>query len=100
MHVSLTRYAIQAGKSCYPQSWILEGSSDQANWTTLDEQAPNTFLNGTNFCSSFAILNPREVRFIRFRATGQSIQSSIESSSQPYDIIIARMEFFGKLRLS
>ena len=56
----------------HPRSWVLEGSNDNKEWTTLDEEPDNSYLNGSKKIRSFNINKPnsKELQFIRMRITG------------------------------
>jgi hypothetical protein len=89
MRVRLTRYAI---KAWYLQSWIVEGSTDGANWWMVDRQVDNTrFQKGWN-TGSFTVSHAVPCRFIRMTQTGTNGHGDDK-------LVVVAAEFFGTLSL-
>ena len=73
--VKPTSYTIKSRENkiqSHPKSWVIEGSNDDANWTTLDEENNCPILNGARIVHTFEMnhQNSDEFRFIRMRNTG------------------------------
>lgn len=52
------------------KNWILEGSTDNKTWHTLDEKTNFSELNGNNYVHTFHINNTNKYRFLRIKETG------------------------------
>lgn len=71
-----TDYAIRsypcAPNIHHPRSWVVEGSSDNSSYETLDKQYDCSYLNGQNIVHTFKMNQPngKEYRYIRMRLTG------------------------------
>lgn len=86
-----TNYTIQKTEDYYyPRNWIIEGSDDNANWVTLDEQQDSSFLDDDPYYTyTIDVQNETGFRFVRMRTTGAN-SSTISDS-----LIIDSFEFYG-----
>ena len=79
------------------RSWVIEGSNDDTTWVVLDSRENNSELDGQNAMCTFAIAPERvaeSYRYVRLRQTGAT---SCTMGSY-FTIVIASLEFFGRLR--
>jgi hypothetical protein len=71
-------------------SWGLEGSIDDRNWTEIDPQTRFESLKTGWPSASFAVLNPIKCRFIRLIGTDQTYGNASQ-------LWMFTVEFFGTL---
>jgi hypothetical protein len=71
MRIKPSHYTITAG---YLKSWIVEGSTDGASWTAMDEQKDTLDFKSGWDTGSFAVSKPAECRFVRLTQTDQTHQ--------------------------
>jgi len=57
---------------CAPKSWVLEASSDGADWGAIDRRNDNAGLNGPHLTKTLSIAGARAFRMIRLRQTGKN----------------------------
>ena len=55
------------------RNWVIECSTDNNSWETIDEEVNNSSLNGKNYVHTFKINKQisTEFRYIRIRSTGK-----------------------------
>lgn len=89
--ISVTHYSIGHRLNSLNKllNWELLGSNDGKNWNVLDERHIKPW-NGTNNVSTYSTDNHDFYRFVKLKLKG-------ESSSNKYCMILASVEFFGKL---
>lgn len=93
--ISLSAYSIRS--SSYPmpsflKSWVIEGSNDKTEWTTLDSHTNDNSLCSRRAERKFNIPSPKNeeaFKYIQLRSTGQSSGGSNQFEIQ-------NIEFFGK----
>lgn len=75
-----------------PQTWIIEGSNDEKEWTTLDSRQNEKSLDSLNVSKTFEIQNKNNeyYRYIRIHQTGPNTGGS-------YDLRFSSLEYFGVL---
>jgi hypothetical protein len=92
--VSLTNYTLKSGGAdgWFPVNWVIEGSNNGMDWTTLDTQTAQT-LRGKYVVDNFRCSSHRSEYFrcIRLRQTGKNSTGSDQ-------LLLCNVEFFGKLR--
>lgn len=59
---------------CHPRSWVVEGSTDNTSWVTLDTQRGCSHLNGSGLVHTFKVNNEtsKEFKYIRMKSTGKN----------------------------
>jgi hypothetical protein len=91
--VALTHYTLKSSNldGYHPLAWVMEGSNDNMNWTTLDSRITQE-LNGPNRVKNFECSNKCSecFRYIRLRQTG--------NNSRNYQLVICNIELFGRLK--
>ena len=92
----LTDYTIKTYNyvtgGCHLRSWVVEGSSNDNDWITIDKRQSFNDLNDKYKVKSYQCKNPGAFRFIRMLMTGKCHADS--------DVmVITNIEFFGTLRL-
>lgn len=91
--VILSGYIIKSDNSSYhPKNWIIEGSNNQSEWETIDEQKNFLGLEKRHVICEFMIPNPKSksFRYIRLRQTGKTWGN--------HDfLVIGSMELYGTL---
>jgi hypothetical protein len=73
------------------RSWVLEGSTDDLNWTVIDEHTNSNELKKTMEAKMFTCKAMMHYRYLRIRSTGRN-------SAGFHQIIVSAVEFFGELR--
>jgi hypothetical protein len=92
--VALSHYTLKShsGTGHFFLAWVIEGSNDSSNWTTLDTRNTHS-LNGPNIVETYKCSNDdcsEFFRYIRMRQTGKT------SHNGDY-LILANIEFFGRV---
>jgi hypothetical protein len=91
-HYTLKTYNYVAGGN-HLKSWIVEGSTNEADWLELDRHQSCSDLNDRYRVRSYHIKNPGTFKFIRIRQTWKSHCDS--------DMLaLTAVEFFGTLRMN
>lgn len=95
--VILTGYTIRSEKSNstggnHLKTWVIEGSNDGSNWSIIDEERDNAFLNGSNYVHAFQIKNQsnQEYKYVRLKMTAPNW------GNQNY-LLLNSIEFYGQL---
>lgn len=73
----------------FPRNWVIEGSNDLTNWTTLDTQTAETSQNQGTW-GHYTTTSSAEYRYLRVRSTGN------DSSGAPW-FVIGEIEFYGDI---
>ena len=65
-------YAFGGKNYFHPKSWVVEVSTDEKNWTTIDQRVDNQDLNGESRVKTFPVAKDRiqKCRYVRVRSTG------------------------------
>lgn len=94
--ISVSAYSIKSSNHPSPdylQTWVLEGSNNQNEWTVLDSHTNDKSLDGKCKIGVFHIQDSdkqnQKFKYIKLRMTGESIQGNNY-------IDILNMEFFGQ----
>ena len=74
-------------------SWLIEGSNDAENWTTLDSQKNVTYLDGKSLVHTFDIKALQKDNFFRYLRIRQT---SKNSGNDDY-LVISALEYFGSI---
>lgn len=85
-----THYTIRTRSGsdcCHPVTWVIEGSTDNNEWETIDQQNDCPYLKGMRLVHTFEINNQqsKEFQYIRFCHTKNDY------------LIINSVEFYGTL---
>ena len=73
------------------QNWVIEGSNDKKDWTTLDEKQNENSINGVGKSNTFDIQsNDQTYRYLRLRQTAPT-------SGGMSILNVSALEFFGTL---
>lgn len=73
-----------------PKTWIIEGSNDSSDWTTIDERNNDSSLINYNASNTFDIKqNNNFYRYIRIK--------EIISQDNGHKILLSEIEFFGSI---
>jgi hypothetical protein len=92
--VALNRYTLKSNPYADSDfvSWVIEGSNDGSNWTTLDERNTRD-LNGPGIVKTYLCSNDCSefFHYIRMRQTGRN---SINHDR----LTLTNIEFFGRVR--
>ncbi|KAK8887933.1 hypothetical protein M9Y10_038992 [Tritrichomonas musculus] len=76
-----------------PMSWLIEGSNDAENWTTLDSQKNVTYLDGKSLVHTFDIKALQKVNFFRYLR----IRQTSKNSGNDDLLVISALEYFGSI---
>jgi hypothetical protein len=87
MRIMPTHYTIRSERL---KSWVIEGSTDQINWTEIDRQNANENLNADHSVATFPVANAVECCFIRLTQAGKNRLGNDQ-------LVIWAFEIFGTL---
>jgi hypothetical protein len=95
--VSMSSYSLKSryDGNCIPRSWVVEGGTNDTEWTELDRHTNDATIVGGSAFHNFKCGNEnrgcdRMFRYIRFRQTG------LNSRNDNY-LVLCNIEIFGRL---
>ncbi|EAY08167.1 hypothetical protein TVAG_302540 [Trichomonas vaginalis G3] len=95
--VLINGYSIKSGSSSHwdnEQSWIIEGSNDNINYTIIDEKVKNKDMGGNDRVHQWPCQADKAYRYIRWRLTKDA---SGHLSSKQFELFGQYIVYLGKV---
>jgi hypothetical protein len=86
--VKMSSYSIQslAGRGLHLSGWVVEGSTDDKDWVSVDRRSESDALNGANATGTFWTLREKEVWQVRLRQTEANAAGRMAFGLAAFDV--------------
>lgn len=86
LKINISSYKVRSADRNWPLSWVLEGSNDKDNWTTIDIKSGANDLSGAFKEVSFDVEQKGFYRYFKITQKGQNSNGNLQFLLTAFDI--------------